>query len=225
MTEGTGTLCGAATGSSSRTRSARSRAAITFRSDMAATIFRTALRAAPSNGADVDLWQRHRKGDSLGRTEVQRRERQRLVQGVTAGPPGIGVDRHSGLLQGPDITLDGPRAHLVQRCQFPGAAAAQRAGPKLLHERVQPVGPVHIPTVRPATDKLSWIRPFMTPLARWADDELRSTNAQIEFLLRHALADAGRLPGHAGRRRPGRRPRAGSPAEATRPARGNDRSG
>ena len=31
-------------------------------------------------------------------------------------------------------------------------------------------------------------------LARWAGDELRSTNAQIEFLLRHALADAGRLP-------------------------------
>lgn len=29
-------------------------------------------------------------------------------------------------------------------------------------------------------------------LARWAADELRSTNAQIEFLLRHALADAGR---------------------------------
>ena len=46
-------------------------------------------------------------------------------------------------------------------------------------------GPVHIPTVRPATDKLSWIRPFMTPLARWADDELRSTNAQVAFLLRH----------------------------------------
>ena len=32
-------------------------------------------------------------------------------------------------------------------------------------------------------------------LARWASDELRSTNAQIEFLLRHALAQAGRLPG------------------------------
>ncbi|MFF5584773.1 hypothetical protein [Streptomyces hygroscopicus] len=32
-------------------------------------------------------------------------------------------------------------------------------------------------------------------LARWANDELRSTNAQIEFLLRKALADAGRLPG------------------------------
>ena len=28
-------------------------------------------------------------------------------------------------------------------------------------------------------------------LARWASDELRSTNAQIEFLLRRALADAG----------------------------------
>ena len=29
-------------------------------------------------------------------------------------------------------------------------------------------------------------------LARWAADELRSTNAQIEFLLRRALGDAGR---------------------------------
>jgi hypothetical protein len=45
-------------------------------------------------------------------------------------------------------------------------------------------------------------------LARWANDELRSTNAQIEFLLRQALADAGRLPSRAGKmRRPGRPPR------------------
>lgn len=44
-------------------------------------------------------------------------------------------------------------------------------------------------------------------LARWAADELRSTNAQIEYLLRKALADAGRLPSGAGRmRRPGRPP-------------------
>ncbi|MEU5034422.1 hypothetical protein AB0G48_09785 [Streptomyces rubiginosohelvolus] len=34
-------------------------------------------------------------------------------------------------------------------------------------------------------------------LARWASDELRSANAQIEFLLRRALAEAGRLPGAA----------------------------
>ncbi|MFF2845303.1 hypothetical protein ACFVT5_03075 [Streptomyces sp. NPDC058001] len=34
-------------------------------------------------------------------------------------------------------------------------------------------------------------------LARWAGDELRSANAQIEFLLRRALAEAGRLPGSA----------------------------
>jgi hypothetical protein len=32
-------------------------------------------------------------------------------------------------------------------------------------------------------------------VARWAGDELRSTNAQIEFLLRRALSDSGRLPG------------------------------
>ena len=48
-------------------------------------------------------------------------------------------------------------------------------------------------------------------LARWANDELRSTNAQIEFLLRRALADAGRLPGHAGRMRGRGRPRAAPP--------------
>jgi hypothetical protein len=35
-------------------------------------------------------------------------------------------------------------------------------------------------------------------VARWAGDELRSTNAQIEFLLRRALAQAGRLPHDAG---------------------------
>jgi hypothetical protein len=35
-------------------------------------------------------------------------------------------------------------------------------------------------------------------LARWADDEYRSVNAQIEMLLRHALSDAGRMPKQAG---------------------------
>jgi hypothetical protein len=35
-------------------------------------------------------------------------------------------------------------------------------------------------------------------LARWAGDELRSTTAQIEYLLRQALAQAGRLPGNVG---------------------------
>jgi hypothetical protein len=31
-------------------------------------------------------------------------------------------------------------------------------------------------------------------LQRWADDELRSLNGQIEFVLRRALQDEGRLP-------------------------------
>lgn len=30
-------------------------------------------------------------------------------------------------------------------------------------------------------------------LKRWADDELRSVNAQVEFLLRRSLEQAGRL--------------------------------
>ncbi|TCO62951.1 hypothetical protein [Actinocrispum wychmicini] len=44
-------------------------------------------------------------------------------------------------------------------------------------------------------------------LARWANDELRSTNAQIEFLLRRALSEAGRMPEQTARIRPRGRPR------------------
>ena len=43
-------------------------------------------------------------------------------------------------------------------------------------------------------------------LARWAG-ELRSTNAQIEFLLRRALTEAGRMPDRAARMRGRGRPR------------------
>ena len=36
-------------------------------------------------------------------------------------------------------------------------------------------------------------------LQRWAGDELRSVNGQIEYLLIRALKDAGRYPKKAGR--------------------------
>jgi hypothetical protein len=52
-------------------------------------------------------------------------------------------------------------------------------------------------------------------VARWAADELRSANAQIEFLLRRALGEAGRLPADAGGpARRGRPPRAAPAAPA-----------
>ena len=38
-------------------------------------------------------------------------------------------------------------------------------------------------------------RAVLDGLHRWAADELRSVNAQIEFLLRRSLAEAGRTPG------------------------------
>lgn len=44
-------------------------------------------------------------------------------------------------------------------------------------------------------------------MQKWAADELRSLNGQIEFLLRRALADAGRLPGDGGTARPRARDR------------------
>ncbi len=35
---------------------------------------------------------------------------------------------------------------------------------------------------------------LLEALQRWADDDLRSLNAQIDYLLRAALAKAGRAP-------------------------------
>ena len=45
---------------------------------------------------------------------------------------------------------------------------------------------------------------LLDALQRWASDDLRSVNAQIEFLLRRVLAEEGRLPaGAVARRGPG----------------------
>ncbi|SDN30754.1 hypothetical protein [Actinacidiphila guanduensis] len=60
-------------------------------------------------------------------------------------------------------------------------------------------------------------------LAAWAAGELRSTNAQIEYLLRRALADAGRLPAGARpiprRGRPPKDPASAVPAQDGRSSR------
>jgi hypothetical protein len=50
-------------------------------------------------------------------------------------------------------------------------------------------------------------------LTRWANDELRSVNAQIEIVLRRALADAGRMPKRAGDLPKRGRPRAAARGE------------
>jgi hypothetical protein len=62
-------------------------------------------------------------------------------------------------------------------------------------------------------------------LARWANDELRSTNAQIEYLLRRALADTSRLPGRARPMRPRGRPPAASQSETSPPPPGDNQPG
>jgi hypothetical protein len=46
---------------------------------------------------------------------------------------------------------------------------------------------------------------ILDAVRRWARDDLRSVNAQIEFLLRRALRDEGRLPRRADTKRPGSR--------------------
>lgn len=37
-------------------------------------------------------------------------------------------------------------------------------------------------------------REVLDAVQRWANDDLRSLNGQIEYLLRHALREAGRAP-------------------------------
>jgi hypothetical protein len=39
-------------------------------------------------------------------------------------------------------------------------------------------------------------RDLLDAVQRWANDDLRSLNAQIEFILRRALHDAGRMSKH-----------------------------
>jgi hypothetical protein len=43
-------------------------------------------------------------------------------------------------------------------------------------------------------------REVLDAVQRWADDDLRSLNGQIEFLLREALKNAKRLKGESGDR-------------------------
>ena len=38
----------------------------------------------------------------------------------------------------------------------------------------------------------------LAAMQRWANDDLRSLNAQIEFVLRESLRKSGRLPKHPG---------------------------
>ena len=56
---------------------------------------------------------------------------------------------------------------------------------------------------------------MLEALRRWSDDDLRSVNGQIEFLLRRALSEAGRLPKRktGGDRKRGMRERRQRPKE------------
>jgi hypothetical protein len=50
---------------------------------------------------------------------------------------------------------------------------------------------------------------MLEALQKWAADELRSLNGQIEFLLRNALKDAGRTPRSGPQDAPARRRKSG----------------
>lgn len=60
---------------------------------------------------------------------------------------------------------------------------------------------------------------LLAALRKWSEDEMRSTNSQIEYLLRRALAEVGRLPKPAS---PPRKSSRDASEKATDKAPGND---
>jgi len=56
-------------------------------------------------------------------------------------------------------------------------------------------------------------------LMRWANDEFRSVNAQVEVVVRHALTDAGRMPKLAGPLPKRGRPPSAAPTDGPSPSR------
>lgn len=63
---------------------------------------------------------------------------------------------------------------------------------------------------------------LLEAVQRWADDDLRSLNGQIEFLLRQALQRAGRGPASGRQPASGRSPAAGGDAKRAAPGRTRD---
>jgi hypothetical protein len=54
-------------------------------------------------------------------------------------------------------------------------------------------GAIDMPKRKPFALRLN--EEYLKAMQRWADDDLRSLNAQIEFVVREALRKSGRLPG------------------------------
>ncbi len=109
---------------------------------------------------------------------------------------------------GPDPARGGRRRGTRRGAQGrdglqPAGSALQRTG----HPAGRQYG-IPVPVVAERKGILLRLDPAVhDALARWAADELRSTNAQIEFLLRRALTEAGRMPDRAARMRGRGRPR------------------
>ena len=82
----------------SRIRSISRAARASYPAGATATIFRSALRAAKANGVPSAPRQRHSHRDQLSRREIDRWQRQRLVDDIAALPPGLRVDRDICLL-------------------------------------------------------------------------------------------------------------------------------
>ena len=60
-------------------------------------------------------------------------------------------------------------------------------------------------------------RELLDAVQRWANDDLRSLNGQIEFLLRRALQQAGRQPSASARRRTAAPVGPGDPSDGQSP--------
>src|SRR5919202_2536886 len=89
------------------------------------------------------------RGDSgrLGGREVQGWQARVRVQRVPAARPGLGPDWHASFLERQQIALDGACGDFEPLGQLTGPHQPRRSRAQLVHERVQPIGAVHSPSL------------------------------------------------------------------------------
>ena len=127
---------------SRRTPSASVRARAAAPSGIAATTLSSAVRASRAHGVSSSRRSPTAIATASAGREVERRQRHRAVEHVAAAPAELRRDRHARLLQGEDVALDRPHAHLEALRQAARTAARRPGRPQLLDERIEPVEPV-----------------------------------------------------------------------------------
>jgi formamidopyrimidine-DNA glycosylase len=99
------------------------------------------------------------------------------VDGVAAPWSGRGVDRHAGLLQRPQIALDGADADLEASGHLPSGSGPRCDRPQLVDQSVEAIGAVHPPSMLPR--ETSWCRLYAAAVPEMLEVETYRRQAEV----------------------------------------------